>query len=485
MLTADPKAYGSSFFAATQADRPERAKLNFDLDIDVCIIGAGLAGLTAAREIAKRGWSVAVLEARNVAWNASGRNAGVVRPGYTAPPEKLVERVGVAHAKALWALSEAGVEYVRASTKDPAMTGIALAEDGWLHVSKTDERRPLEARVELLAGQFGAKVERWPAEWVRQVINSAVYFDAAHYPAAFSVHPLNYALGLAASAEAAGARIFEDTPVTAIDPAGVRKRINTRDARVRASHVVLAGSIHIAGLMPQYASTLLPGYSAAITTALIGDNLQRAIRVPLTVSDTRLADGYYRVVDGSRLMWTGRSSVWRGRPKAYGNALAAEIRRTFPQLGKVKVDHAWTGVVGHTVHGMPLIGEASPGVWLLSGFGDHGLNTTAIGGLMVARAIAENDQTWQLFNPFALVWAGGLAGRAAQQVFYWSERARDRVGSALAQRRDYKRRLAAEAAVASKVKLPRLRLRADVPSVFRRKSKAAEPAETSSRGETP
>jgi gamma-glutamylputrescine oxidase len=443
MLTAEPKAYGSSFFVATQADSPARGRLNFEVDVDVCVVGAGLAGLTAAREIARRGWSVVVLEAQSIAWNASGRNAGVVRPGFSADPAALVERVGLADAKALWALSAAGVEYVREAAQDPAMAGVALSETGWLHVSKTDNHRAMDAALNLLVGEFGATIERWPAEWVRQVLNSPRYFDALHYPLAFSLHPLNYALGLAALAEAAGARIFEDTPAVSIDPAGVRKRISTRDARVRAPHVVLAGNVHIAGLMPQFASTLVPVYGAAITTAPLLEPLSETIRFPGAVSDNARADTTYRVIDGDRLLWAGRSSVWRGKPKAHGAALGREIQRTYPQFRDVRAEYAWSALTGHTVHGMPQIGEVSPGLWLLSGFGDHGLNTTAIGGELVARAIVENDHTWRLFSNFELVWSAGRVGLAARQACYWSERARDDVANLLAQRREDKSRRAA------------------------------------------
>jgi gamma-glutamylputrescine oxidase len=439
MLTAEPKAYGSSFYSATRVDSPPRGRLTVELDVDVCVIGAGLAGLTAAREVARRGWSVVVLEAQSVAWNASGRSAGVVRPGFAIGADALATRVGVSNAKALWALSEAGVEYVRETAQDSAMEGVGVTEGGWLHVAKTDATTAMDREIELLTGHFGASVEPWPAAWVREVLRSPLYFDALHYPRAFSLHPLNYALGLAASAEAGGARIFEDTPVLEIDPAGVRKRVVTRDSRVRAGHVVLAGNVHLAGLMPELSATLIPVYSGAIITAPLSRDLREAISYAGAVSDNGLADTCYRVVDGERLLWWGGSSIWRGKPEAYADILIRQIRRTYPQLGGAKAEHCWIGVVGETVHGMPQIGEVSPGLWLLSGFGGQGLNTTAIGGKIVARAILDNDHTWQLFSPFALVWAGGRAGLAAQQVHYWTHGVRERIEGMLARRREGRR----------------------------------------------
>ncbi len=88
---------------------------------------------------------------------------------------------------------------------------------------------------------------------------------------------------------------------------------------------------------------------------------------------------------------------------------------------KVAIAQSWSGVVGLTVHGMPQIGQLQPGVWVLGGFGRQGLNTTAIGGALVARGLAAGDEGWRLFSPFELVWAGGSAGRiAGQAVMLWS-----------------------------------------------------------------
>ena len=204
------------------------------------------------------------------------------------------------------------------------------------------------------------------AEQVREQLRSPLYFNGLHYPRGFSIHSLNYALGLAAAAERDGARIYENTAALEIDPAGVRKRVTTKDARVRAHHVVLAGNIHLANLMPQFAKTLLPVHTYVIVTAPLGKALHEAIRFPGAVSDTDLADNHYCVVEGDRLMWSGRSTVWRGKPQDYVETLLGQIRRTFPQLKDVKAEYAWTGLLGNTVHRMPQIGEITPGLWLLS-----------------------------------------------------------------------------------------------------------------------
>jgi glycine/D-amino acid oxidase-like deaminating enzyme len=439
MTHADPGAYGSSWLSATQIASPPRPPLGVELDIDVCVIGAGLAGLTVAREVARRGWSVVVLEAQSVAWNASGRNIGFVLPGYAASGSALAARVGVEHAKKLWKLSEWGAEYVRRVAQDERMEGLHLIEGGWLHVAKTDDARAMQAEAELLAGKFGADVRLRTTDQVREELRSSLYFNGLHYPRGFSIHSLNYALGLAAAAEREGARIYENTAALEIDPAGVRKRVTTRDARVRAHHVVLAGNIHLSNLMPQFAKTLLPAHTYVIVTAPLGNALHEAIRFPGAVSDTDLADNHYCVVEGDRLMWAGRSTVWRGRPQEYVETLLGQIRRTFPQLKDVKAEYAWSGLIGNTVHRMPQIGEITPGLWLLSGFGNRGLNTTAVGGEIVARGIVEADRTWQLFSPFALVWSGGLSGRMAQQVFYWSSRVREAFDGRMARRREEKR----------------------------------------------
>jgi glycine/D-amino acid oxidase-like deaminating enzyme len=429
----DGDSAAASWYEATRAESAAPVSLNYDLDVDVCVIGAGLAGLTVAREVARRGWSVAVLESKRVAWAASGRNTGFVLPGFHEDIESMIERVGLDHAKQLWALSELGLDYVRRAIEETGMRGTDPVP-GWLRVSKTNNRAAIDAEVERLRW-IGAEVERWPTERVREMLPNPRYFNAVHFPRAFHIHPLNYALGLAAAATSAGARIFEGTPAVSIDAIGVRKRIGTPGGRVRAPHVVLACNVHLGELMPQLAATLLPITTYVMVSEPI-DALHEVVRYRGAVSDTARADNHYRIVGGDRLQWSGRMRAWEADPRWVARGLRADIRRNFPQLGPVEIAHLWSGTIGRAIHRMPQIGEMEPGIWVASGFAGHGLNTTAMAGELIARGIVQNDQTWRLFAPYELVWAGGAFGRALAQGNYWGTRPVERIRQGIARYRE-------------------------------------------------
>jgi hypothetical protein len=201
--------------------------------------------------------------------------------------------------------------------------------------------------------------------------------------------------------------------------------------------------------MPRLAATLVPITTYVVTTAPLGERLAEVVGYRGGISDSDRADNHYRIVGGDRLMWSGRATVWRRNPARYRGALAADIKKTYPQLGDVAVDYAWSGTLGNTVHRMPQIGELGPGVWLASGFGGHGLNTTAMAGNIIARAIVSGDQTWTRFTPFELVWAGGLGGRAAVQMRIWINRLRQAIQQRRAKARELAHRQARDAEIAA------------------------------------
>jgi glycine/D-amino acid oxidase-like deaminating enzyme len=412
----------------------ERTRLSFDLDADICVIGAGLAGLTVALEAARLGASVAVLEGRHVGWNASGHQLGTVMPGYGLSIGELIARVGFEDARELWSLSKQGADLVRANATEALMPGIGLTE-GALEVSNVDVGDQLISRLQMLSEDFETEVEGWQVDRVRDQLKTGRYFHGMYYPKAFQIAGRHYVHGLAALARRAGARIFEDTPVVSIDSSGIRKRIVTPSARLRASHIVLAGNIHLGAPLRRLSETLLPVWRYAAVTAPLGARLAEAITFRGSVMDSDGVD-QFRIVDGDRLMWASPETTWAARPPRFAGAIARRIRTIFPQLGKVEIAEVFGGAVGQTVHGMPQIGQLRRGLWVASGFGRQGLNTSAIAGHLIARSIFWGDERWRLFSPFELVWAGGPTGRVAGHVVGLWGRGSSAAAGALARYRE-------------------------------------------------
>lgn len=420
-------------FGPDAADE-DRVRLTFGLDVDVCVVGAGLAGLGIALEAARRGASVAVLEGRHVGWNASGNQMGTVLPGFGLPLSDLIARVGLEDARELWALSKAGADAVRANAAEDMMPGLALS-DGVLEVSNVDVGERLIARLQMLGEDFDTEVEGWQIDRVRDLLKTRRYFHGVYYPNAFQIDGRKYLMGLATLARQAGVRIFEDTPVVSIDAGGIRKRIVTPMARLRAAHIVLAGNIHLGAPAQRLSDTLLPIWRYAGITEPLGDRLAESIGFHGSVFDSDGVD-HFRVVDGDRLMWASPQTTWAAQPQRYAGAIARRITRMFPALGKVRIAETFGGAQGHTVHGMPQVGQIRQGLWVASGFGHHGLNTTAMAAQLIAGGALGHDDRWKLFSPFELVWAGGRTGRIVGHAVGQWERQESAVAGAFARYRE-------------------------------------------------
>src|SRR6201984_2261487 len=266
--TSTPNADGLEV-AAVRA----RTRLSFDLDVDVCIVGGGLAGLTVALECARLGASVAVLEGRQLGWNASGHQLGTGMPGFSLSLGDLIARVGLESARELWALSKDGVEFVRANAREDMMPGIALSE-GALEVSSVDAGEQLISRLQTVAEDFETAVEGWQVDRVREALKTDRYFHGIYYPTAFQVDGRKYLFGLASAARRVCARLFEGTPVVSTDSSGIRKRIVTPSAPLRAAHVVLSGNVHLGAPERRLSETLLPVWRYAGVTVPLGSRLE-------------------------------------------------------------------------------------------------------------------------------------------------------------------------------------------------------------------
>ena len=310
-------------------------------------------------------------------------------PGYDLPIKDLIARVGFEDARELWSLSKQGVDYVRSHAREELIPGIAFSE-GVLEVSNVDVGDRLISELQMLTEDFETEGEGWQVDRVRDHLKTDRYFHGAYFPRSFQIDGSKYAHGLAAMARRAGARIFEDTPVVSIDGSGIRKRIVTPSARLRASHIVLAGNVHLGAPSRRLSETLLPVWRYAAVTVPLGERLAEAIAFKGSVIDTDGID-QFRVVDGDRLMWASPETTWNARPERFASAIAVVPRPRRPKpLATHRPFRNWP------ICGMPCT------VWPTAPLHTSVISTRPSGGkiVLILRAIA----------------AAKRAGRASQVV---------------------------------------------------------------------
>lgn len=394
--------------------------------VRVLVVGGGYAGLATALGLAERGIDgVMLLERDSIGHGASGRNGGFVFGGYSLGEAALRARVGAGTARWMYDLTSAAVRLIRARIEresidcDPVDAGVIWAN--WF-----DDDGVLEARRNLLAEHFGVDWQPISRAALREQLCSERYHGGLFEAAAFHVHPLNLALGLARAASERGVRLHCGDAVDAIVRDGAGWRVRTECADVRADHVVVAGGGYLGQLVPRLARALLPIATYVAVTEPLGERLHGAIRTRAAVYDTRFAFDYYRALPDTRLLWGGRISILDRSARAVARLLQQDIARVYPQLDQVRIDHAWSGLMSYARHEMPQLGQLKPGLWYAQAFGGHGVATSTAIGELLAQGIAGENDDWRRFAPFGLTRTWRPFGYLGAQATYSWLQARDR-----------------------------------------------------------
>nr|WP_298681969.1 FAD-binding oxidoreductase [uncultured Dongia sp.] len=416
--------YIDTYYRRTLGNDQRYPALAGDLAVDACIIGGGLAGLSTALELARRGRQVAVIEQNRVAWGASGRNGGFVTAGYSTGLDNIRKRMNAADADSLYRLSMEGVEIVRENIAALGMAG-ADVTPGILRVIRHDGADGLKTYQAEMNTRFGEKLAFRDRAEVQAELVSDAYHQGLYDPDAFHFHPLNYARAIAAEIVRLGGAVFEETAATSVARHGAAHVIGTAGGKITAQHVVFAGGGYTDAVAKQLQRAYLPIATYVLLTEKLGDLLQQTIRTKAAIGDDRRAGDYYRVVDGDRILWGGRITTRTADPQDLANVLRRQMIGTYPQLKDVKIEAAWSGLMSYARHLMPQIGRLEEGVWYGTAFGGHGMNTTAIGGKVIAQGITGESDRYRLYAPFGLDWNGGPFGRAAVQLTYWAYQAMD------------------------------------------------------------
>ncbi len=410
-----PGRHAPSWYAATADPEAPRPPLAGEVRADVCVVGAGFTGISAALRMAEVGLRVAVLEANRVGWGASGRNGGQLGSGQRVGQRTLEKRFGRERARRLWQVGEDAKALVRERIRRHGIE--CYLRPGVLYpVHRRRFLRGLREDVAHLNEACDYPDARFvDREELRHMLGATGYWGAALDLGAGHLHPLRLALGLARAAEAAGARIFENSRVTRFSETSRGVAVSVEGGAVRADRLILACNGYLDGLAPEIADRILPINNFVLATEPLGpERARRVIRDDVAVADSRFVVNYFRLSHDRRLLFGGGEG-WRTR---FPSDLKAFVRKrmlsVFPDLSDVGIDYAWGGTLAITRNRVPLFRRCGARVLAVGGYSGHGVALANWAGEAAAEAVLDRPEAFDLMAslPVPRLPGGARAGEA-------------------------------------------------------------------------
>lgn len=392
-----PYAGLPSYYAATANPAPDRPELLGEETCDIAVVGAGFTGMSAALELAERGYKVIVVEGERVGWGASGRNGGQLVNGYSRKLAEVRKHYGEVAERQFGEMAREGAEIIRGRVVKYDIN-CDLRDGNSIVAMHEAHMRFLRGRVEEWHRHGYTDVELLEGDAIRGIVNSGRYAGGYYDPRGGHMHSLNYVLGEAAAFEALGGRIFEHSRVTHVDRSA-KPVVHTARGRVLASKVLVCGNAYLGDAAPDLSGRVLPVSSQIIGTEILGKDLvEELFPANAAIEDARYIPDYYRRTADHRIIYGGGSVYGGVDPVNIQAKILPQLYLTFPQLRGVKVDFVWAGNFALTMTRYPQVGRVSDSVYYSQGDSGHGVTTTQMLGRRLAEAI---DGQMTKFDVFA------------------------------------------------------------------------------------
>ncbi len=394
----------STYYQATATEPfPNAPQLTEQITADVCVVGGGYTGLSAALHLARQGASVVLLEESHIGNGASGRNGGQVHNGFRHEPPWFESRLGRDFARQIWSLGIEAREHldwlIRTYNID------AQYRPGLLHLchkrSYVDEAR---AHVDDIMSRYPDSGLRFiDQDEARGLVSSTDYYGGYLDSQSGHLHALNLALGIARAAAQHGARLYERSPATHLArvSGAASWEIATAKGSVKATNVILAGNGYLRNLQPAVEARVMPINNFVVTTEPLGrEAAERLVRDRLAVSDSRFVVYYFRITPDDRLLFGGGETYSYQFPKDIAGMVRGHLLRVFPQLKDTRIEHAWGGTLAITTSRLPYVREIEPGLFNASGFSGQGIVVAPFTGKALADAIGGDRRAFNLLEQF-------------------------------------------------------------------------------------
>ena len=406
-----PGAYPPSWYAATANENAPYPALESDVVADVCLVGAGYTGLSAALHLAEAGLRVVVLEAHRAGFGASGRNGGQLGSGQRKDQTELEPMVGREDARKLWDMGEDAKSLVkdlivRHRIDCDLKPGVAWAG------SRDSDVRGIHGYADHLRDVYGYhEIEVLERDAFHALCPSPDYCGGMLDMGAGHLHPLNYALGLAQAAAGAGAQIFELSEVLAIEE-GRPATLRTASGTVKADHVILACNGYLGRLEKRVAARVMPINNFIVATEPLGDDAAQVLTRDVAIADSRFVINYFRLSADKRLLFGGGETYGYRFPKDIAALVRKPMLEIYPHLRDVRIDYAWGGTLAITVKRMPYLARLGSNILTASGYSGHGVGSATHAGQLCARAIQGETSGFDVFARLpSPAFPGGAAAR--------------------------------------------------------------------------
>lgn len=422
-------AYPASYYAATAHPALPRPPLGGDVAAEVCVVGGGYSGLSAAIDLAEKGYKVTLLEGARIGWGASGRNGGQIVNGLNAGLDKIEARYGKRVADFVGGVVQEGGRVIRERVAKYAIQ--CDLKDGAIFAAFNDKQmRELEAKKALWKRHGMDEHEMLDRAAMRRHVASDVYRGGMIDHSGGHMHPLNLALGQAAALESLGGVIHEETLVTGVDGLGGAPVVRTTRGTVRAKVLILAGNAYLGHAVPELERRVMPFSTQIIATEPLGARGAVLLPTDMCVEDVRWVLDYYRLSADGRLLFGGGTVYGGTDPADIKAKILPNLERVFPQLRGVRADFAWSGNCALSFSRVPQMGRLGPNVYYACGYSGHGVVGSHLFGRILAQAV---DGDLSRFDTFAAVpwlpFPGGRRFRVPYSVLgSWWYGLRDRLG---------------------------------------------------------